>query len=338
MSSLFERALLCQNQGRPPIWLMRQAGRYLPSYKEVRSKVSLRDLFHDSELAAEVTLQPVEQFGLDAAIVFSDILVILETLGFTISYPETGGPLVENLCQYPEDLLKLKVGDVKDILSYVPAILQKVKKHTTVPLIGFCGAPFTVAAYLLDRPVKEEMKKTKLLLWQHPQILHHLLKQITEATKQYLLMQIKAGAVAIQIFDSWAGALSTEDFIHFSLPYLKELVQFVKEQKVPVIFFCRGTTQRKSEILTLAPTAVSLDFQSDIVLWEKELPSSMAIQGNLDPTLLLASPDIVEGKARELLQKMQGSNRWIFNLGHGVLPESRPESVLRLVQVVQGKI
>lgn len=336
MNDRYLKALHGKNEGRPPVWLMRQAGRYMPSYQHLKKRYSLETLFHNSDLAAEITLLPIQELDVDAAILFSDILVVWEALGFSIAYPDTGGPLVQEAPSTKEALQKISVHNVEETLDYVAQTIKKLRESLTVPLIGFCGGPFTVLSYLLDRPLKEDMKNTKRWLFEEPFLFHQLLSQVTEATRRYLLLQIDSGVHAVQIFDSWAGALSHKDFKMFCLPYLKTLVDTVKEKGIPVTVFCRGSSLLYPEIASIHPTAISFDWQGDLATIDKTLPSTIAIQGNLDPALTRASPEIMERKTKELLSQMKHSSRFIVNLGHGLFPDSRLDTVKRLVETVRN--
>ncbi len=336
MNTLFLDALQGINTQRPPVWLMRQAGRYLPSYRKLREKFTLSQLFHNSQLAAEITKQPIDQLGLDAAILFSDILVILESLGFSVVYPETGGPFIENAPKNIDDIFSILKQPVDEKLHYVAETIQLLIPDLSVPLIGFCGGPLTVMAYLLDRPVGPEMKNTKKWLSEEPELMHGLLQKITDVSIDYLNMQIESGVSAVQIFDSWAGLLSYSDFLTFCLPYLQQMVDAIKKTDVPVILFCRGSGLWFSELSSIKPSAISLDWQTDMEKIKKIAPEGLALQGNLDPSLTRGSPDVMEEKTQALLEIMRGSKNFIVNLGHGLFPDSRVDTVQRLVETVKN--
>ncbi len=324
MNDLFLRALACENhEGRPPVWLMRQAGRYMPEYRKLREQYSLHKLFHTPELAAEVTLQPVNRLGVDAAILFSDILVILEMLGFTIHFPNGKSPYVEPLI---EDACHLEVRPAEEILSYVRKTIELVKPDLAVPLIGFCGGPYTVASYLLGK------EKTQEWVLHRKEALHELLEKITLATLDYLRMQTEAGVQVIQIFDSWAGLLPSGPFAEFSLSYLRKLVQATT---VPVILFTRGSSHYAKELAELRPAAISFDGQKEIALLRKEIPQNIAVQGNLEPEVLLGSREFVTEKTQALLASMREEPGFIVNLGHGVLPATPVENVAAFIETVK---
>jgi uroporphyrinogen decarboxylase len=277
---------------------MRQAGRYLPSYRKLREKHHLRELFFTPELAAEVTLLPIE-LGVDAAILFSDITVVALALGYKLDFCE--GPVITGQLQRQSI----------DVLEPIAEAIRIVKPQLKVPLIGFCGGPYTVASYINGDPA--------------------LLEPLTEVTIEYLQMQEKAGVDAIQIFDSWANRLSKEEFQQFCVPYLKRLVDAVD---VPVIVFMRGASVRVEELVKLGPDAISFDWTQPLSEMRKKVP--MAVQGNLNPDLLYESRSIIEKKTKELLQSMKGDPGFIVNLGHGVKPDIPVDSVRCLIETVKA--
>lgn len=295
---MFLEALKGKNQQRPPVWLMRQAGRYMPSYRALRAKYRLRDLFLTPELAAEITLMPIEQLGVDAAILFSDITVVALPLGLELEFQE--GPLIR--------------GEVKrrsiDCLEPIQRAIQLVKKQLKVPLIGFCGGPYTVSRYMGNDL--------------------SLLEPITEVTFEYIRMQEKAGVDAIQIFDSWAGELKPEEFQKHCVPYLKRLIDATR---VPVIVFMRGSGRYVEELVKLKPTAISFDSEKPLYELRPKVP--MAIQGNLDPDLLYEPLEVIRQKTLELLESMRKDPGFIVNLGHGVKKDVSVEAVKCLVETVK---
>lgn len=324
MNERFLQALRCQNVDRPPIWLMRQAGRFLPNYRQLRQKYSLWELFHQPELAAQVTLLPFELLPLDAAILFSDILVIGEALGFKVIYPEGRGPYFEPSLNL-ESLKHLKLSPASETLDYVKQTVKLLKPQLKVPLIGFCGGPFTVASYLLTSTLLKDWTE------QSPEALHQLLDLITDATIDYLKMQIEAGVDAIQIFDSWANLLDDQQFLDFSCHYLKKILQVLKPSKVPLIVFCRNSSLRPQPLVQISPAAISFDWHQPIKQLRKQVPSHIAVQGNLNPEILKTSISAIDLAAEEILSSMQGENGFIFNLGHGVLPDTPVANVQHLV-------
>ncbi len=335
MSSLFLDALQCQNFDRPPVWLMRQAGRYLPEYAALRQKHSLWQMFHEPELACRTTLMPIQRFGVDAAILFSDILVIVEALGLELAFPEGFGPVVVPCLETASDVDALPMLSAQEVLPYVKKTVHLIKESTSVPLIGFCGGPFTVASYMIDRENKGNLQKTKTWIYQDPESFHRLLKKITTVTIEYLEMQISVGADAIQIFDSWAGVLTRDSFQEFSLQYVKEIAQALGK-RVPLIFFCRGSGLFAKELSESGANALSFDWQMDLCSLRKVVPSHIAVQGNLDPHVLFGRQDVLKKEVLRILNSMKDEPGFIFNLGHGVLPETPVENVALLIETVKS--
>ncbi|MBS0625641.1 MAG: uroporphyrinogen decarboxylase [Verrucomicrobia bacterium] len=323
-NSLLLQALQRQNQDRPPVWLMRQAGRYLPDYQALRRKHTLRELFFTPKLAAEVTRMPVEQLGVDAAILFSDITVISLALGFKLDFNE--GPILEPMWNGASDLPRL---DVRSVLAPIGETVSLLKGD--VPLIGFCGGPFTVASYLIEKHSGSDLPKTKQWLYRDPASFCRLLDQITDASCDYLQMQVEAGASAIQIFDSWAHVLSEEQFKQVCIPYWKKLLASVG---VPGIVFARGNSFRVETIEAALPAAISVDWQVPVGALRKK--SKAVLQGNLDPDLLFAPSEVVQEKTEALLESMRGDPAFIVNLGHGVKPGTPVESVRTLIETVRN--
>lgn len=311
---------------------MRQAGRSLPQYQALRTKISLEKLFRTPELAAEVTALPVDLLGVDAAILFSDILMMADVFGLSVRFVEGKGPVITPAVQ---DVNALQVRDPSSSLAFVFETIQRARKTLHVPLIGFCGAPFTVASYFIEGGSGgKELAKTKQRLYTDPASFHRLLQKITDASIEYLKLQVAAGAQALQLFDSWANVLSTRDFSTFCFPYLKQIVDAVQE--VPVIVFCRGSSFLAEELVRLQPSAISFDWHQEISELRALVPKSIAIQGNFDPHLLLASPEVIQAAVRKTLATMQGQPGYIVNLGHGVLPETPFEHVKCFVESVKN--
>lgn len=322
-------ALRCANEGRPPVWLMRQAGRYMPAYRALREKHTLFDLFHRSDLAAEVTLLPLSLLGVDAAILFSDILVIVECLGLTLHFPDKGGPRISPPVRKADALPLL---DVESTLGYVFETIRRVKAQIEQPLIGFCGGPFTVATYCLDSWSAEPFSVTRQWLAEDPEGLHRFLDKITRASIAYIRAQVCAGVDAIQVFDSWANILSMESFDLFCLPYLQRLVEAVS---VPVILFCRDSSLRAGALARLKPACISLDEQGDMAAVRASLSSTIAIQGNFPPSLLKSPLPVIESEVRRRLDPLRGEKGFIVNLGHGVLPDTPFENVRHFVRLIK---
>jgi len=335
MRDLLLNALRCCNVNRPPVWLMRQAGRYMPQYRALREKHSLWEMFHQPELAAQVTLLPITLLDVDAAIVFTDILVIAESLGLNMVFPEKGGPRVIPQITTKEQVVDLPILDTRNALSYVFETIKEVKKDLQVPLIGFCGGPFTVASYCIDSMSTEPFQGTKRWMAVDPESFHLLLDKITIASIAYLKEQIQAGVQVVQIFDSWANILSLNDFHKWCLPYLRRIVDALRDL-VPVILFCRDSSIRCAELAELKPACISLDSQRSMHDLRKTVPSSIAVQGNIPPELLKGSKQEIQRHIEELMHSMEGQKGFIVNLGHGVLPDTPFEHVEYLIHAVKA--
>jgi uroporphyrinogen decarboxylase len=335
MNDLLQKALRCETVPRPPVWLMRQAGRYLPEYRALRSRHSLWEMFHQPEIAAIVTKMPLEQLGVDAAILFSDILVIAEALGLAIRFPDKGGPRVDPPIHTSEQVAALPFIPVEDSLSYVFETIRKVKQEIDVPLIGFSGGPFTVASYFIDSTSASAFERTKRWLKEDPTSFHALLLKITQATIAYLKAQVQAGADVLQIFDSWANMLDDEEFASFSLPYLKMIVNAFKGSGIPVILFCRSSSLRSDALSALEPTALSFDWHLPMIELRKKVPAGIAIQGNFNPEFLKLPQEQIASGVKELLDSMKNQKGFIVNLGHGVTPDIPVENVRCFVNEVK---
>lgn len=334
MSTLFLDALHGRNtQGRPPVWLMRQAGRYLPEYRALRSKYSFLEMCHTPELIAEITELPLCRFPFDAAILFSDILVIPEALGVGLSFEDSKGPIIERPLRDNNDVAKLPSPSIRGALSFVSEGISRIKKKVKVPLIGFCGAPFTVASYMIEGGVNKELKKTKQWMIREPESFHLLLEKITACTLEYIQLQTDAGIDALQIFDSWAGVLDDAYFRACSLHYLDKLV---RSCKVPTLLFCKGSSAFAHAMAECSPSALSIDWNGSLPHLRKNLPPSIALQGNLDPDILYAPTPIVRQSVRRLVDSMRNDKGYIFNLGHGIHPDTPLESVEALIEAVHG--
>jgi uroporphyrinogen decarboxylase len=327
-SSLLLAALEGSNKARPPVWLMRQAGRYLPDYQAMRRQYSLRELFFTPELAARATLMPLEQLGVDAAILFSDITVVALALGFSLDFQE--GPVIEPLLQTALDIERIECLDVRTILAPIGEIFSLAKSE--LPLIGFCGGPFTVASYLIEKHAGSDVPKTKQWLYRDPKSFHQLLDKITQVSCDYLQMQVEKGAAAIQIFDSWAHVLTERHFQEVCLPYWKRLLASV--ENTPGIVFGRGNSFRIDSITSIKPAAISVDWQIPIAQLREK--TTIALQGNLDPDLLFAPLSVVKEKTLSLLDSMRQDPGFIVNLGHGIKPTTPVEAVRCLVDTVRN--
>lgn len=334
-NDLFLRAAKGEQVERPPVWLMRQAGRSLPEYREVRASVSgFKELVKNPELAAEVTVQPIDILGVDAAIIFSDILVVPEAMGCNYEMVESVGPVFPDPITSEDDIKKLTTEGAEESLAYVTDALTVTKKvlDNRVPLIGFAGAPFTIFTYMIEGKGSKTFSKAKAWLYKNPQASHLLLQKITDFTISYLKTQISAGADLVQVFDSWAGVLSPETFKTFALPYIRQICDAVSE--VPVTVFAKGAWFGLEEMNQLNCQVLGLDWSVSPELGRKLAPNK-TLQGNLDPCVLYAEPSEIAAKVTEMIKGF-GVQNYIVNLGHGVYPDTPVESLKTLVNTVKN--
>ncbi len=336
-NTLLLDALKCNNHsGRPPVWLMRQAGRYMPEYRAMREKHDFLSMCHTPELAVKVTLMPIEQFDLDAAILFSDILVVPEALELGLRFDEGIGPIIERPLASSKDILNLPNISVKEKLSYVSTAIKILKQELDVPLLGFAGAPFTLASYMIEGRSSKSWSKTKKWMFDDPESFHQLLDILADYTIDYLKMQVEAGVDAIQLFDSWAYVLNHDCFCEFSLRYQQKILNGLRDTQIPTILFCRGSSVFAPLMVEAKPSAISLDWNADIREMRNRIPKNIALQGNLDPDILLASEETLRREVQRILSKMRGEPGFIFNLGHGITPQVNPDQVRVLVDTVRG--
>jgi len=322
---------------RTPVWFMRQAGRYLPEYRAIRATADFLTLCKTPVLAAEVTIQPVDIVGVDAAIIFSDILVIPEAMGMELLIEENkDGPRFPKPLRSAADIGSMKDG-AADRLQFVYDAIALTKKNLRgrVPLIGFAGAPWTLATYAVEGHGTKDFAVVKEMMYRDPAALHVLLEKFSRAVSAYLCAQIRAGADIVQIFDTWAGALAKKDFLEFSLRYIRDIVQRVKEETgAPVIVFAKGANSSLVEIAGTGCDVVSLDWTVDIGEVNKHLGRRVALQGNLDPAVLYAPPEKIRDEVNIILRAMEGAHH-IFNLGHGITPDMPVEHAKAMVQAVK---
>ncbi len=318
-----------------PVWLMRQAGRYMEEYREIRRKVNFLDMCKSPDLAAEVTLLPVRKLGVDAAIIFGDILLPLEGMGIQLEFTKGGGPMIRNPLRDRGDIDRLNLIEPEQHVPFLLKAIEIVRRELEgrIPLIGFSGAPFTLASYLIEGGRSKEYSKTKGLMLGDPSLWHLLMEKLTEVTIRYLRAQVQRGAQALQLFDSWAGCLSPSDYEAHVLPYSRRVIQEV-EAKVPLIHFSVGTSGFLHLIKEAGGDVIGIDWRTDLGgTWER-LGYDVGIQGNLDPSVLLASCQVIEGHVRKILESAGNRPGYIFNLGHGVLPETPVENVIFMVETV----
>lgn len=319
---------------RKPVWLMRQAGRILPEYRAVRERLSgFIELVKTPELAAEVTLQPVDILGVDAAIIFSDILVIPEAMGLPYEMIEKKGPFFPKTIQSADDILRLKQAEPDDLAYVLEAIrLTKTALNGRVPLIGFAGAPWTIFSYMVEGSGSKTFSKARAMLYTEPDMAHSLLQLITESTIHYLKAQIKAGADLVQVFDSWAGILPKEHYEAFALPYIRQICEAIKA--TPLTVFAKGAYFSRAALAALDCEVIGLDWNMDIAESRAIIGKDKTLQGNLDPAVLYGSFSEIK-KATETMLDRFGPGRHIVNLGHGVYPDIQPDKVRCFIETVK---
>jgi uroporphyrinogen decarboxylase len=339
----FLRALLRQPTEYTPMWMMRQAGRYLPEYRETRKRAgSFLGLCKNPDYATEVTLQPLERFPLDAAILFSDILTVPDAMGLGLYFSEGEGPKFERPLRDAAAIKALRVPDIGKDLKYVTDAVSQIRKALdgSVPLIGFSGSPFTLACYMIEGGSSGDFASVKKMLYQRPDLLHHILEVNAKAVIAYLNAQIEAGAQAIMIFDTWGGMLSHAAYSEFSLAYIARIIAELKPAhagvRVPSIVFTKGGGGWLENIAACGCDAVGIDWTVDIGSARTRVGARVALQGNLDPAILLSSPEIVHREAGAILASYGSGSGHVFNLGHGISQYTPPENVAALIEAVRG--
>lgn len=335
-NDLLIRAAFSQPTERPPVWMMRQAGRFMKEYWDIKNRYSFLEMCKTPEIAADVTMLPVDLLGIDAAILFSDILVTGEAMGGQLSFEQGVGPRFANPVRTRKDAEALDV-NVLDKLQYVGDAIKEVQQRLdgSIPLIGFAGAPFTVLSYLVEGGSTRGFKQTKLMLNNEPELAHLILDKIATLTIDYMNMQIQAGVNALQLFDSWANALSWHDYKEFSHQYNKRIIEGLNREGVPVISFAKGSSVFAPLMAETAPDVVSLDWNADLRQIKDSLPDGIAVQGNLDPLVMYADKPVIRKKIHELFERMRGVDGFIFNLGHGIMPDMPFDHVKYAVEVIK---
>lgn len=333
-------ALKNETVDRPPAWMMRQAGRYLPEYRAIKQKHSTKVMMQTPELAKEITLQPVHLVGTEAAILYSDILMIPDAMGMGLGFETGEGPVFDFAVNSREKLTQLNTQNLMSRLEYVFAAIRLCVNDLppNYPLLGFAGAPFTVACYMIaGGSSKKAFNEVKALAWKDPELFHDILEVITSATLAYLREQFKAGVVAIQLFDTWAGLLSREDYVQFSKPYSQKIFSALKLQNLPTIHYANNANHLVEEIATMDSNAISVDWRTDLKTVGDRTQNRFAIQGNLDPDILLTTPEIIEQKMRDMFNARGNIRKgYIVNLGHGVTPQTPVENVKTFFSVAKG--
>ncbi len=339
MNDTFLKACRGEKVEYTPVWLMRQAGRYMKEYQKVRAQAGdFLTLCKTPELAATVTFQPLDTFGMDAAILFSDILVIPEAMGMKLEFHEKKGPVLPDPIRTRKQLDSLIEPVAEDELDYVMETIKLLRRDLKVPLIGFSGAPFTLASYMIEGGSSKNFLNTKRMMYHNPVLFKDLMEKTSNSVLAYLRAQVHAGAQAVQIFDTWAGSLSPYDFKEFVFPYVKSIVSALKKEfrkeKVPVIYFANNCGTYLKEVKKVGANVLGLDWRIDMKEAVKVTGKTYAVQGNLDPLALFLPPDEIRARTKEILKGAKGAKGHIFNLGHGIVPETPVDSVKALVDAV----
>ncbi len=333
----FLRACRRESVDVTPIWIMRQAGRYLPEYRQLREKHPMLELCTSPELAAEVTLMPLRRFELDAAILFSDLTIPFLAMGVPFTLKENVGPVIAHPLRTAEDVTALRVMEPEEDLPFVMESIRLLRQRLNVPLIGFAGAPFTLAAYLVEGGASRDYSRVRALMYSQPQLWNTLLSLLAENVVRFLKAQIEAGAQAVQLFDSWVGAVSPVTYRRHLLPVMQRIVGDLKPLGAPIIYFGTGTASLLEAMRETGADVIGVDWRIPLDEAWQQL-GECAIQGNMDPAVMLASADVVRAEAQDVLQRAGGRKGHIFNLGHGVLPETPVENVQVLIDTVHTGI
>ena len=328
-------ATRCQPVDRPPVWLMRQAGRYLPEYRALKEQHDFLTMVRTPELAAEVTLQPLRRFELDAAIIFSDILVIPEALGQGYHFRDKGGIGMDFILDSKERIEALDGSGIEEKLGYVGKALRHVRTEMgeSTALLGFCGSPWTLACYMVEGGSAKDFTRIKELAWAQPESFELLLQTLTDAIVDYLLMQVEAGADAIQIFDSWGSICPANHYEAWSLRWIRHIIKAL-EGRVPVILYAKGMGHLGADLCHTGASVLSLDWTLDLRKARQALGHGIAVQGNLDPVVLTTTPEITRRETRRVLESANHHPGFIFNLGHGMLPSAKIDCVQALLDTV----
>lgn len=335
-NDLFLRALKGEDVERPPVWMMRQAGRYLPQYMVLRKKYTFFERVETPELACEITIQPIDELEPDAAIIFSDILTVPQALGIDVDLVKGKGPVMGNPIRTVDDAFSILAEDVPEKLSHVmdAITLTRHELNGRVPLIGFAGAPWTLFCYMVQGEGSKNFDKAKGFLFQHPDAARHVMKELTKATIEYLKAQVEAGAQVVQLFDSWSGLLSPEDFNEWAMPYLMEITKAIKD--VPVILFAKGSWYALERLsYKSGATALGLDWTISPEFAREKTRNDIVLQGNFDPTRLLSPIPEIERQTKRMIDRF-GTKNYIANLGHGILPHIPVDHARAFVDTVKG--
>lgn len=333
MNDTFLKACRGEKTEYTPVWLMRQAGRYLPEYQKVRSKVDFLTLCKTPELAAEVTMQPVDILKVDVAILFSDILIPVEAMGMRLEFSESKGPILYEPLRNEVDVSRLRKIKSEEDVPFVQEAVKILTKELNVPLIGFSGAPFTLATYMIEGGSSRNFVNTKKMMYQTPELFGKLMEKITDAVINYLGAQIEAGVHAVQVFDSWAGILSPLDFEIYALPHVNRIISSFSG-KVPVIYFAFNGSAMLKHVKKSGADVLGIDWRIDMADAVKAVGKDVSVQGNLDPCVLFGTKDLIRKRVAQILKGAKGAKGHIFNLGHGILPETPVENAKAMVEAV----
>ena len=335
MNDILLKVLRGEEAERTPVWMMRQAGRYLPDYMKLKAKYSFFERVQTPELAAEITIQPVEQVGVDAAILFSDILVVPQAMGLEVQLIENKGPILPEPIQTEKDLQRIHVPDVDETLGYVFDAIKLTKKdlNNRVPLIGFAGAPWTILCYMVQGKGSKTFDEAKAFCYAQPELAHKLLQMITDTTIAYLKGQVAAGVDTIQLFDSWGGLLSPGDFEHISLQYIRQIVTALKDE-VPTIIFAKGAWHSLQSMAATGAQGLGIDWCISPQMARQFAGNKVVLQGNFDPAKLLSPIPVIEKEVKEMLLAF-GKGKHIANLGHGILPNVPVDHAKAFVNTVK---
>lgn len=333
----FLNACHCEPVDRPPVWVMRQAGRHLPEYRKLKEEYSFHEIAKTPELACEVTLQPLRRYEMDAAIIFTDILVIPEAMGQPYGFPEGGGIEMEFAVDSPEDVDRLSTEDITEKLDYVGDALQLVRGELgdERALIGFAGSPWTLATYMIEGASSKNKRRSREMFYTDRELFDQLMDKLCDAIGDYLQMQIDAGVDALQIFDSWGGVLAPDAFEDASSKWMGRLVDGIDGQ-VPTIVFSKGMHEHTDALADTGADVLGVGWNARLSRVHDALPEGVGVQGNLDPVLMNTTPELVEQEARRLLEEMADRRGHIFNLGHGIMPQARIECMEALVETVRN--
>lgn len=333
----FLKACHCEELDRPPVWVMRQAGRHLPEYRELKTKHSFHEIVQTPDLALEVTMQPLRRYEMDAAILFSDILVIPEALGQPYHFREHGGIEMEFALKSADDIHRLSADGIEERLDYVRGAIELIKKELNGEraLIGFGGAPWTLATYMVEGGSSKDYHRCKELFYTNKPLFEALMETITTGVIRYFEMQIDAGVDAVQIFDSWGGVLAPDAFEEASVKWMRRIVDAIKD-RVPVIVFSKGAHTQLDALVSTGANILGVDWTVRLSTISDQLPDHIGVQGNLDPVVLNTTPEIVERETRKILDDMKGHKGHIFNLGHGISPSAKPENMVALVETIKS--